>query len=56
MSKSGRLQYEILKKQKVKIEQLEKTILELEEELKRYKENDSKMSFMLKQIINKSLK
>ena len=49
MSRAGRFQYEILKKQKTKIETLEKTILVLEEEIKKYKERDSKMSFMLKE-------
>ena len=41
MSRAGRLQYEILKKQK--------TILVLEEEIKKHKAMDSKMSFMLKE-------
>tara|TARA_R110002050_G_C8955405_1_gene513696 strand:+ start:3335 stop:3520 length:186 start_codon:yes stop_codon:yes gene_type:complete len=48
ISKSDLLQHEILKKQKAKIEALEKTILVLEEELKKHREMESKMSFMLR--------
>lgn len=48
ISKSDFLQHEILKKQKIKIEALEKTILVLEEEIKKYKERNSEMSFMLR--------